>query len=296
MRKIIFLIISLFLTFTLFPQDKTSDVMKTQDKTSDVMKTQDKTSDVMKTQDKTSDVMKTQDKTSDVMKTQDKTSDVMKTQDKTSDVMANTITGSIKKGMGNWIINLSYNDKKIEGDFQREAFVNLPVNTYPLNITIGKIKYKGRISQKIPVFGNNFYDIDVSASKTGLKGSIKISHKNTYRKDLFDMNYSEKDIDKNLDGYIEYTRKDNNKIFSLKLEDQDITGTMKQRSVYLTEYSLRFGDKRIKGTIDNKRPEYIFKFQSADLTEIKFFYSCFLKFICLLMIIRQMDQTLIVLM
>jgi hypothetical protein len=197
-------------------------------------------------------------------------------QDKTSKGMNNTITGSIKKEPGDWYINLKYNEKNIEGDFQRQAFVNLPVNTYPLNVTINKIKYKGNISQKIPVFGNNFYDVDIfSTSNTGFKGNIKTSHQKSYRKDIFDIDLNDKVIDKNLTGYIEFMRKKGNKIFSLKLDDQDITGSMMQKSIYQSEYSLRFGDKSIKGTIDNKRPEYIFNFQTSDLTNDQIFIFLF---------------------
>ena len=104
MRKLIFLMIYIILTFTLFSQDKTSDAIKTLDR-------------------------------------------------KYTDSMNNTITGSIKKNPGGWYLNLKYNDKMIEGDFQRQASVNLPVNSFPLNIKINKIKYRGNISQKIPVFG-----------------------------------------------------------------------------------------------------------------------------------------------
>ena len=92
---------------------------------------------------------------------------------------------------------------------------------------------------------------------------------------MFDFDFSDNDIDKNLTGYIEYMRKNNNKVFSFKLDDQGITGTMMQKGVYLSEYTLRFGDKKISGTIDNKRPEYIFKFQTADLTEDQIFIFLF---------------------
>ena len=185
--------------------------------------------------------------------------------DNSSD-LNNKLTGTISRTYGNWDIDMHYNDIAIKGDFNKQVSIELPVNVYEVNFLIDKKKYTGKITQMKPLFALPFFEFDFNANKINFKGKIKLNYKNSFKKEIFEIIYGNDDFD----GYVESTR-NNNKIISAKLKNVNITGNFNEKGIYLSAYSLRFNDKKISGSIDNKRPKYIYDFKSSDLTEDQLF-------------------------
>ena len=85
------------------------------------------------------------------------------------------LTGKLIRKPRSWSLDLLYNEKEIKGEFYNRAAINLPVNTYKIGITIDKKKYKGNILKKKPLFGKDFYEIDMSCNRVPLEGEINKS-------------------------------------------------------------------------------------------------------------------------
>jgi hypothetical protein len=194
-------------------------------------------------------------------------------EDTTTD-LKNRLVGTIKKNPGSWYISMKYNDMKIDGNFYKPAPVEMVIDSFIIELEINKLKYKGNLLFKKPMVGPDYYEfLNMKLNKKDLDGQIRKDFKNTYRKDVFDCTIEDND----LTGYLEFFRTNKNVSINLKNNETPIIGMQIQKDIYLKNISLRFGDKKLTGTVRNDRPFYKYNFQTAGLTEEDLFLFLFIE-------------------
>lgn len=196
------------------------------------------------------------------------------TEDKKKEPQTEYMTGTINiKFSKYWYINMTYNDKIIEGKFDKRVPMSLPKNRYVIEIRIGDKMYKGSIYRKSPLFGKTSYEIDILCDKTKFTGDITAFYKKVFKEHKIECIYG----DSFFEGLITYGRKNDEANISIKYDNNKINGytVMKDRSNRIIDYIIN--DKKIFGTvtIDRTVDEYNIKVQ--ELTDDELFFFLFLE-------------------
>ena len=184
----------------------------------------------------------------------------------------NALTGNIKKTPKSWVINLKYMDKDIKGEIKETSNIYTSQYEFSVTLNIFGIDYYGTINFKN--IENRIYNISLSNKNVSITGNITTNYStDSYRDDIFNIILG----NKNFNGGIEYSRKEDSKNINLKLDDEIITGNETDKKIYNQDYSMTFNDKKITGFIKNKRPYYNFDFQSDPLNEDEVFLFLFVE-------------------
>ena len=184
------------------------------------------------------------------------------------------ITGTINlKFTRYWYIDMTYNDKIIQGEFSKKVGLNLPKNRYSVEIRIGDKMYKGSIFRKSPVFGKSSYEIDILCYKTKLEGEITTFYKKVFKQHKIECILG----DSFFEGLITYGRKNDEAKISIKNENFKIDGytLMKDRKNRVIDYLIN--DKKIFGTVAIDRTIDEYNIKTEDLTDDELFFFLFLE-------------------